>query len=85
MSFVLFTTFSNIYHICKTGISCPFLTPPEHGRITYSNRNKFRSRATYECNAGYVLEGSKYRDCQGDMWWRPSDTVSYCAKEGIVN
>ncbi|UJR30906.1 hypothetical protein I4U23_018416 [Adineta vaga] len=65
----------------KRGISCPFLTPPEHGRIIYSNGNKFGSRATYECDVGFVLEGSKYRHCQGDMWWGPSDTVPYCAKE----
>ena len=67
------------------GISCPFLTSPEHGRIIYSNGNKFGSRATYECDAGFVLEGSKYRHCQGDMWWGPSDAVPYCAKEGSVN
>lgn len=66
------------------GISCPYLTPPEHGHITYSNGNKFGSRATYECIAGFVLEGSKYRHCQGDMWWGPSETVPYCAKEGNV-
>ncbi|CAF4291582.1 unnamed protein product [Rotaria socialis] len=65
----------------KRGISCPFLTPPEHGHITYSNGNKFSSRAAYECHAGYVLEGSKYRYCQGDMWWGPSDVIPYCAKE----
>ena len=64
------------------GISCPFLTAPEHGHITYSQGNKFGSRATYECDAGYLLEGAKYRHCQGDMWWGPSDTIPYCAKEG---
>lgn len=67
-----------------SGIICPFLTTPEHGRIAYSNGNKFGSRATYECEKGYVLEGPKYRYCQGDMWWGPSDAVPYCAKEGRV-
>jgi len=67
------------------GTICPFLTNPEHGRIIYSNGNKFGSRATYECDVGYVLEGPKYRHCQGDMWWGPSDTIPYCAKEGNAN
>ncbi|CAF0868249.1 unnamed protein product [Adineta ricciae] len=65
----------------KRGISCPFLAPPDHGRIVYSNENKFGSRATYECEAGFVLEGPKHRHCQGDMWWGPSDSVPYCTKE----
>jgi hypothetical protein len=38
---------------------------------------------TYECDSGFVLEGPKYRHCQGDMWWGPTDSVPYCAKEGI--
>ncbi|CAF1687089.1 unnamed protein product, partial [Adineta ricciae] len=67
----------------KRGISCPFLAPPDHGRIVYSNENKFGSRATYECEAGFVLEGPKHRHCQGDMWWGPSDSVPYCTKEGM--
>jgi hypothetical protein len=71
--------------LLNQGISCPFLTSPEHGHIIYSNGNKFGSRATYECETGYILEGSKYRNCQGDMWWGPSDTVPYCAKEGSVD
>lgn len=71
-----------INHVIFVGISCPFLTPPEHGQITYSNGNKFSSRATYECHQGFILEGPKYRYCQGDMWWGPSDNVPYCAKEG---
>jgi hypothetical protein len=73
------------YSILNKGISCPFLITPEHGHITYSHGNKFSSRATYECDTGYVLEGPKYRHCQGDMWWGPSDIVPYCAKEGSVN
>lgn len=67
------------------GITCPFLTSPEHGQISYSNENKFGSRATYECEQGYVLEGPKYRHCQGDMWWGPSDSIPYCTKEGRCN
>lgn len=63
-------------------MTCPFLTPPEHGRISYSNENQFGSRATYECEQGYVLEGPKHRHCQGDMWWGPSDSIPYCTKEG---
>lgn len=64
------------------GITCPFLTPPEHGQISYSNENKFGSRATYECEQGFILEGPKHRHCQGDMWWGPSDSIPYCTKEG---
>ena len=76
--------FLSLREIFVVGIICPFLTTPEHGRIVYSNGNKFGSRATYECEKGFVLEGSKYRYCQGDMWWGPSDSVPYCAKEGRV-
>jgi hypothetical protein len=85
LSIFLWSVFINEYIVfLNQGISCPFLTPPEHGRITYSNANKFGTRATYECDTGFVLEGSKYRHCQGDMWWGPSDTVPYCAKEGRI-
>ena len=82
-SFV-YQTFLFTFFLIILGISCPFLTPPEHGLIIYSNGNKFASRATYECHQGYILEGSKYRYCQGDMWWGPSDSVPYCVKEGII-
>lgn len=58
--------------------------PPEHGIIRYSNGNKFSSRATYECDQGYVLEGAKHRDCQGNQEWGPNDVTSYCTKEGNV-
>ena len=61
-----------IIDFINEGVSCPYLTPPDHGNIIYSNANKFSSRATYECDSGYVLEGSKHRHCQGDMWWGPS-------------
>lgn len=66
----------------SSGVTCPYLTPPEHGSIRYSNGNKFASRATYECDQGYVLEGVKHRDCQGDQQWGPDDALSYCTKEG---
>ncbi|CAF1283345.1 unnamed protein product [Adineta steineri] len=69
----------------KRGVSCPFLTLPENGKIIYSNENKFGSRATYECDPGFVLEGSKHRNCQGDMWWGPTDSVPYCTKEVFCN
>jgi hypothetical protein len=68
----------------QAGVTCPYLTTPEHGTIVYSNENKFGSRATYECQAGYALEGSKYRHCQGDRWWGSADAVPYCTKEGKV-
>ena len=68
-------------HPCS-GVSCPSLAAPEHGTIRYSNGNKFGSRATYECDQGYALEGSKHRNCQGDMWWGPTDSIPYCTKEG---
>ncbi|CAF1280710.1 unnamed protein product [Adineta steineri] len=69
----------------KRGVSCPFLTLPDNGKIIYSNENKFGSRATYECDPGFVLEGSKHRNCQGDMWWGPTDSVPYCTKEVFCN
>ncbi|CAF0950052.1 unnamed protein product [Rotaria sordida] len=69
----------------KRGITCPFLTPPDHGNIIYSNGNRFGSRATYECDIGFILEGPKYRHCQGDMWWGPTNSVPYCAQEIFCN
>ncbi|CAF0941492.1 unnamed protein product, partial [Didymodactylos carnosus] len=65
----------------KRGVTCPYLKVPDHGRIIYSNINKFGSRATFECDTGYILEGVKVRHCQGDMWWGPSDNDPYCIKE----
>ncbi|CAF4756480.1 unnamed protein product, partial [Rotaria magnacalcarata] len=69
----------------KRGITCPFLTAPDHGNIIYSNGNRFGSRASHECETGYVLEGPKYRYCQGDMWWGPTNSIPYCAKEVFCN
>ena len=73
-----------VVNVFYSGVTCPYLTPPEHGIIRYSNGNKFASRATYECDQGYVLEGAKHRDCQGNQEWGPNDVTSYCTKEGNV-
>ncbi|CAH1773108.1 unnamed protein product [Owenia fusiformis] len=65
---------------------CPQLKSPENGYVTpfmtSMLSSKPRTRATYVCDTGFTLVGSKYRTCSSDGIWigsRPS-----CVKANVV-
>ncbi len=58
--------------ISATAITCPPLSNPTNGSVSYSNvpgQNNsfsFNVMATYSCNSGFALVGNKTRNCSGD-------------------
>ena len=42
---------------------------PAHGRVEYTDGLKYKSKATYSCEAGYSLQGDSQRACQADGNW----------------
>ncbi len=55
--------------ISATAITCPPLSNPTNGSVSYSNvpgQNNSFSMATYSCNSGFALVGNKIRNCSGD-------------------
>ena len=40
-------------------ITCGNLKAPEHGRISCSNRDRYDSKCSYECDTGYELIGAQ--------------------------
>ena len=58
--------------IYATAITCPPLSNPTNGSVSYSNVSgqnnsyPFNVTATYSCNSGFTLVGNKIRNCFGD-------------------
>merc|ERR1719197_1946787 len=58
-------------------ITCGNLKAPEHGRISCSNRDRYDSKCSYECDTGYELIGAQKTVCQSDSKWSaPGPTCS---------
>ena len=61
-------------------VDCGFLDPPDNGVVEFKS-TVFRSIARYQCNPGYVLQGSELRTCQADGQW--SGVPPSCAGQYI--
>ncbi|XP_064385319.1 E-selectin-like [Halichondria panicea] len=63
--------FDGLVPICEA-ITCPPLSNPTNGSVSYSNvpdQNNsyvFNVMATYRCNSGFALVGNNTRNCSGD-------------------
>ncbi len=57
------------------GFECQHLASPEHGVVVVSG-TVAGSVATYRCDSGFVLVGSKTRTCQDNGVW--SGTEPFC-------
>jgi len=51
------------------GIPCAALPAMPNGAVTSTNDGRFPSRASYQCNTGFVLSDSRPRVCQPDGSW----------------
>ena len=64
----------NIFNF--TGKSCPVLQPPTNGAITsFSCGSSFGSQASFTCNKGYQITGSRLRSCRSDGTWSGNTTL----------
>ncbi|CAH1773107.1 unnamed protein product [Owenia fusiformis] len=65
---------------------CPQLNSPVHGSITptatTAGTSKSGTKATYACDTGYVLVGTKLRTCGRDGMW--SGSAPGCVKAGAL-
>ena len=52
-----------------TRVTCPNLSNPTNGQVTFSSGVSVGSTATYTCTSGYVIIGVSTRVCQGDGSW----------------
>lgn len=50
------------------GVSCRVLNAPQNGRVTLSG-TQVRDTASYECLPGFLLQGSRVRECQANGQW----------------
>ena len=61
-------------------VLCPDLSAPENGDIEYDTiQHVYMSRAIYNCDSGYMLEGSDTRMCQRNSEW--SGTPPICKRK----
>ena len=49
-------------------VDCGRLDSPEYGVVRFKS-TVFRSIASYECNEGFILEGTDRRTCQANGQW----------------
>ncbi|XP_064386127.1 sushi, von Willebrand factor type A, EGF and pentraxin domain-containing protein 1-like isoform X2 [Halichondria panicea] len=56
-----------------TPLDCGSLSDPSNGAVDTSSGTTFMMTATYTCNTGYTLTGSKTRTCQADTDWSGSE------------
>ncbi|XP_033104656.1 sushi, von Willebrand factor type A, EGF and pentraxin domain-containing protein 1-like [Anneissia japonica] len=54
-------------------LTCPPLTPIEHGEVIpagcLTNPQVFKSRCAYTCEQGYVIDGKQFSKCRGLEGW----------------
>ena len=55
-----------------TVVNCGALTNPANGQVSYTAGTTFGQTATYSCNVGYTLVGSRTRTCQSTGEWSVS-------------
>ena len=55
-----------------TAVNCGALTNPANGQVSYTAGTTFGQTATYSCNMGYNLIGSRTRNCQATGRWSGS-------------
>ncbi|XP_072034896.1 uncharacterized protein [Amphiura filiformis] len=60
-------TWSGYTRSCNI-VQCPALSAPSNG-IKRGNVFEYQREVRYECSEGYILEGSKVRQCQADGSW----------------
>ncbi len=68
-------------YCCLLVGDCGALSHPSNGRVTYSppDTTTFGARATYSCDTGYTLQGSRTLECQADETW--SGSTPTCARK----
>ncbi|XP_015752647.1 PREDICTED: sushi, von Willebrand factor type A, EGF and pentraxin domain-containing protein 1-like, partial [Acropora digitifera] len=61
--------------------SCPVLQPPTNGAIaSFSCGSSFGSQASFSCNKGYQITGSRIRSCRSDGAWSGNTTLCNIVK-----
>ena len=63
---------------------CPELPPLANGDITLSSPERLNgTTATYTCDSGYVLTGSRMRTCQTNGAWE--EPAPFCDRESLTH
>jgi len=70
---VLFTIF-----VLFSANDCGKLLTPKNGSL-FGNITTYPNKVTFTCEEGFIIRGSKVRQCQADRTWTGNDT--YCDGE----
>ena len=68
------------YHLCYvrfsllSGIRCHALTAPAHGNMSESTFT-FKETVEFHCDRGYVLQGSRVRECLNTGLWDGQNAI----------
>ncbi|XP_071950680.1 uncharacterized protein [Antedon mediterranea] len=66
-------------------LTCPPLTPIEHGEVIpescIRNPQVFKARCAYTCESGYVIDGNQFSKCKGIDGW--TSAPPKCVKDVI--
>lgn len=65
-----------IYPSCPAFVSandCGQLLIPQNGSM-FGNMTTFPNKVTFACDDGFIIKGSKVRQCQANRTWTGSDT-----------
>ena len=61
---------TNLFCCDAVVVYCPFLEVPANGSMRQTVGTRCGSAAWFECENGYGLIGSAYRDCVPEGFWR---------------
>jgi len=70
-------TWSGVGTVCKAN-DCGKLLTPQNGSL-FGNITTYPNKVTFTCDEGFIIRGSKVRQCQADRTWTGNDT--YCDGE----
>ncbi len=63
-----------IGYMNAAAVDCGVPPSPQHGEVSYQNTS-YLSVASYQCEAGYALEGSSQRQCTSSGTWSQTHPV----------
>ena len=58
----------SLLNVLPSAVNCGILNNPSNGQVRFDTTT-FQSQATYNCSAGYILNGNMTRTCEAERQW----------------